>query len=95
MPIGAPGLPPVVAEHRVRSASDFDVARLVIGHAANNETVELVSLSERSRWFGLRQEVRFTVQGSAWDVARFWDHVREGLPRGGGFNPFGLLDWWW
>jgi hypothetical protein len=94
-PIGAPELPPVLSEHCVRSPTGFDVARLILGHAANNETVELVSLTERRRWCGLRQEVRFVVRGSAWDVARFWDDVREGLPRSGGFSPFDLLDSWW
>jgi hypothetical protein len=94
-PIGAPDLPPVVEEHCVRSPTGFDVATLIRGHAANNETVELVSLVERRIWFGMRQEVRFAVRGSAWAVARFWDDVREGLPRSGGFSPFDLLDWWW
>lgn len=94
-PIGSPELPPIEVEHRVRTSSSFDAARLIAGFAANNETVALVSLAQHSRWFGMRQEVRFVVRGSAWDVARFWDDVRAGLPKnGGGFNPFDLLDWW-
>jgi hypothetical protein len=92
-PIGAPDLPPVVAEHRVRTSSSFDVASLVLGHAASNKSVELVSLAERLRWLGMRQEVRFAVRGSAWDIARFWDDVRKGLPRSGGLNPFDLFGW--
>ena len=94
-PIGAPDLPAIEIEHRVRSTSTFDVARLVAGVAANNNTVELVSLSERSRWFGLRNDIRFVVRGSAWDIARLWYDVRAGLPGNGeGFNAFDPLDWW-
>jgi hypothetical protein len=94
-PIGAPDLPAIEVEHRVRGTGNFDVAVLITGFAEDDDTVELVSLSERSRWLGMRHEVRFVVRGSAWDVARFWDDVRHGLPKnGGGFNPFDLLDWW-
>ena len=94
-PIGAPDLPTIEVEHRVRGTGNFDVAVLIAGLADNDDKVELVSLSERSRWLGMRHEVRFVVRGSAWDAARFWDDVRDALPKNGGsFDPFDLLDWW-